>query len=56
MEGIEGNYLWDYTHLPFSDCLIPILNAVEYVIGWRKPEWKNEQLSIAVNSNFFLIF
>lgn len=50
MEGIEGQYLWDYTNLPFSDCLIPILKAIEYVVGWQKPEWRSPTLFMAVQS------
>lgn len=51
MQGIEGRYLWDFTNLPFSECLIPILKAIELVIGWKKPEWKSDMLFMAVQSN-----
>jgi hypothetical protein len=54
LEGLETNFLWDFTNLPFSECLVPVLKAIQHVLGWKKPEWAKagDNLFVAVQSEF----
>lgn len=52
-EGLQKQYLYDFTNLPFSDCLIPVFKAVTLVIKWKQPDWdKDKMLFTAVQSKF----
>lgn len=58
-EGLQKNYLHDFTNLPFSDCLIPVFKTISHVVTWKKPSWgADDMLFMSIQSNppFKIIF
>ena len=50
-EGLSKNYLFDFTNLPFSDCLIPVFKTISEVVAWKQPAWEeSEMLFMAIQS------
>jgi len=50
LEGIDQNYLFDFIYLPFSECLVPILDSICDVVEWKKPDWDPNSIKILSNS------
>ena len=51
LEGIDRRFLFDFIYLPFSDCLVPILNSIQDVIMWKRPKAEKDIVSMIANSN-----